>query len=71
MKNYNYRQIHPWYFQIDLYKGNELLGSFIDWNTNWPEVSLALTETGYEYIKRTVTLIPENNYYEYSRKNLW
>lgn len=70
VKNYNYRQIHPWYFQIDLYEGNEFLGSFIDWNTNWSEVSLVLTEAGYEYIKRIVTLTPENNYYEYFRINL-
>lgn len=70
MKNYNYRQIHPWRFQIDLYKGNEFLGSFVDWNANWPEVSLALTEAGYEYIKRAVILTLENNYYEYFHINL-
>lgn len=64
-KNYFYRQIHPWRFMIELYDGDEFLGSFTDWNSAWPQVCEGLHDAGYVYYRRWPVLVPEKNYYEY------
>lgn len=71
MKNYNFRQIHPWRFQIDLYEDDFYLGSFIAWNADWPEVSLGLMDSGYVFKTRKYTITIENNYYGYMIHNFY